>query len=109
MSDVPRIGAIEAREVDPRDARWETRPSAYRVYFWDFAKPGVFVGEGQRMMASHEFELSGARDVNEVLRWARAHAEDRSFTVYAVLDNVPSRPGPGLVHIYGTDPTRNPH
>jgi hypothetical protein len=100
---VPRIPTISAKAVDPRDTRWELKPAAYRVYFWELAAPGMYTGEGQRMFASYEYELTGARDISEVLLWAKAKAEDRSYTVYAVVDDV--HRGKGLLHLFGTDPT----
>jgi hypothetical protein len=96
------IPTISAKAVDPRDTRWELKPEAYRVYFWGLAALGMYTGEGQRMFASYEYELMGA-PVSEVLLWAKAKAEDRSYTVYAVVNDV--HRGTGLLHLFATDPT----
>jgi hypothetical protein len=56
---------MNVRAVDPRDIERETK-AVYRVYFWS-----------ARRTVSHEFELSDADDVHEVLRWsARSHRID---------------------------------
>jgi hypothetical protein len=54
---------------------------------------------------SEEFELSGASDVREVLGWAEEGAEDRTFTVYALVS---CRGELGLVQLAGVDPTASP-
>ena len=85
---------LDARLVDPRDIRWEVSSPTYRVYFWRR------VGGGYH---SEEFQLSGASDVREVLAWAERRAEGRTFTAYALVENV--RGEPGLVQLAGVDPT----
>jgi hypothetical protein len=50
-------------------------------------------------------KLTGARDINEVLLWASGKAEDRTHTVYAVVNDI--HRGKGLLHLSGTDLTRS--
>jgi hypothetical protein len=85
---------MDCRPVDPRDTRWELSSPVYRVYFWLRLPQGGY--------ASDEFELRGASDVREVLSWAEQRAEDRTFTVYALVDAPGER---GLVQLAGVDPT----
>jgi hypothetical protein len=54
VSDTSRV---EIARIDPRDETWEVDLPRYRVYFWD--------AEAR----SDEYELSGAEDVAEVIRW----------------------------------------
>ncbi len=61
--------------------------------------------DGQPMFAADEFELSGANDVADVLRWAKQHSEGRTYTIYAVIDGVPT--DRGLVQVFGVDPTQS--
>jgi hypothetical protein len=82
---------VEIARVDPRDETWEVDLPLYRVYFWD--------AEAR----SDEYELSGAEDVAEIIRWAESDSDGRSFTVYACVPG----DGVGLVRVAGTDPTRS--
>jgi hypothetical protein len=103
-SNIRRLSRLVARSIDPRDGRWEAEPVAYRVYFWGRAAPGMLLGSGEPMYASDEYEVTGALDVTEVLRWAEKNRKGRTFTVYAVVDEVPK--DRGIVLLFGTDPTR---
>lgn len=87
---------MEATPVDPRDVRWEVDSPNYRVYFWT----------GEKGHVAQEFELTGAKDVHEVLAWANENAPVGStYTLYALVD----RNGePGLVRLAGIDPTAAP-
>jgi hypothetical protein len=58
---------VEVRRVDPRDTEWEIPSPAYRVYFFD-----------RDARESSEFQLEGALDVDEVLRWVEQEARDRA-------------------------------
>jgi hypothetical protein len=78
---------MEIRSVDPRDEMWESPHPAYRVYFHD------------SLGASYEYEASGA-DVVEVLTWAEETRGDRTFVMYACVE----QDGLGLVRLYGRDP-----
>ncbi|MFG2891195.1 hypothetical protein [Streptomyces sp. NPDC048248] len=80
---------MQVRGVDPRDTTWEQDDATYRAYFWD--KPAL---------ASDEYEVTGA-DVEEVLAWARAMAEetDSTYTLYVCVTDEGS---PGLVRLSGT-------
>jgi hypothetical protein len=71
---------MDVRPVDPRDIRWEDRASVFRVSF----------RSGSR---SDEYELTGAADVAEVLRWAHERADGRAYTVCAVIDPHPAERG----------------
>ncbi len=82
---------VEIARVDTRDETWEVDLPLYRVYFWD--------AEAR----SDEYELSGAEDVAEIIRWAESDSDGRSFTVYACVPG----DGVGLVRVAGTDPTRS--
>jgi hypothetical protein len=55
------------------------------------------------MWTSDEWELTGADDIEAVMRWAHEHCDGRTFVIYVnVLDNE----GLGLVRLFGVDPTR---
>ena len=94
---------MHVNRVDPRDRRWVTQPTTYRVYFWkslgaeEPSSPDVSLP-----WASYEYELTDVQDVAEALDWAHANAEGRIFTFYAVHDREPER---GLIQLHGTDPT----
>ena len=82
---------MNARPVDPRDITSEYEPVAYRVYFW-----GVDNN-------SHEYEITGAEGVAEVIEWASQNAVGRTYTLYVVFT-----PGPeevSTIQLMGTDPT----
>ncbi|HEY8859426.1 MAG TPA: hypothetical protein VIM27_08230 [Gaiellales bacterium] len=64
---------MDANPVDPRFIESE-HPAIYHVYFWS---------DGRRR--SHEYELTGAADVHEVLRWADSNAAGREIEVLAVI------------------------
>jgi hypothetical protein len=83
---------VEIQRVDPRTARRELYEPVYRVYFWGVA------------MASYEYELTGASDVGEVLRWAEENRGDRTYAVYVVWPV--SGSAAGIARVYGSDPTR---
>lgn len=70
---------------------WRVDVPRYRVYFWD------------AVANSDEFELSGAEDVAEVIRWAESNSGQRTFTVYVCVHAA----GLGLVRLAGTYPTRS--
>jgi hypothetical protein len=64
---------MDAKPVDPRSIKSE-HPAIYRVYFW---------GDGRRW--SDEYQLTGASDVHEVLRWADTNADGREIEVLVVI------------------------
>lgn len=81
---------VTATSIDPRDETWEVYDPAYRVYFWDSTS------------ACDSWELVGCNG-EQALQWARDSADDRTFTLYAVVkqsDDV------GLIRLLGSDPTR---
>lgn len=81
------------RRIDPRDTKSEILPPRYRVYFRES------LGEGlSAALKSDEYEITGATDVFEVLRWADTNAGDRTFTVHVVVDRT-------LVRLSGEDPS----
>lgn len=57
------------------------------------------------MFAASEYEITGTTDVTQILAWAKENCAGRSYTVYAVVDDVPT--DRGIVHVFGVDPTRN--
>ena len=81
---------MRARPIDPRDTETEVTSPTYRVFFWE---PQVEQG-----LMSHEYEITDALDVQEVLEWATTNAGDRTFTAYVVIDET-------LVRLVGRDPT----
>ena len=101
--NVTPLRSLVVRGVDPRRAGWEVTPTAYHVYFWGSAGDGVMLAGGTQMASSDEYEVSGARDVTDVLEWARQNARGRTFTIYAAVENVLT--DHGIVQVYGTDPT----
>lgn len=56
--------------VDPRDTRWEVESPVYRVYFWHRPAGEPASGQEQMMWHCHEWRLTEAADVHEVLAWA---------------------------------------
>ena len=83
---------MDVRQVDPRDTTIEVATPTYRVYFWE---P---VGGESSGFRCYEYEISDAKDVHEVLRWANGEAGTRTFTVHVVIDDT-------LVRLSGNDPT----
>lgn len=69
---------MQVLPVDPRGTHIEIDSPTYRVYFWEqqVTQEGATPG-----FKSFEHEVTDARDVHEVLRWAEANAGDRTFTV----------------------------
>jgi hypothetical protein len=65
---------MNVRRVDPRDIERESN-AVYRVYFWSAGRT-----------VSDEFELTGAVDVHEVLRWIDANADGREVEALVVVD-----------------------
>jgi|SRR5450755_2376449 hypothetical protein len=91
------LNGMRAHPVDPRDIQWEEDITTYRVYFWQQGTTGGWI--------SDEWEIEDA-DISQVLNWATDKANDRSFVLYAKTGNDES---PGLLTLFGTDPTRRPH
>jgi hypothetical protein len=87
---------MDARPVDPRDARWQVDDPAYRVTFWTAPhRPDAWHAE--------EWELTGG-DVTDALAWIEEHGAGRRFTIYTA-----QRAGNGelgIVRLAGIDPTR---
>ena len=54
---------MDVRRIDSRDTEWEIPSPPYRLHFWRQLAHGGYTSE--------EFELRGAVDVREVLRWGR--------------------------------------
>jgi hypothetical protein len=79
---------MDIRTVDPRGQTWEIWQPKYRVHFHD--KTG----------AAEEYEIEGV-DVAEVMAWADAQRDGRTFVLYAC---VPCD-GLGLLRLAGIDPT----
>ena len=78
---------MDIRAVDPRDQTWEISRPTYRVYLHDESG------------AANEYEVEGA-DVAEVMAWAEAQRNGRTFVLYACV----YRDGLGLLRLAGSDP-----
>jgi hypothetical protein len=65
---------MNVRGVDPRDIEREMK-AVYRVYLWS----------AQRTVC-HEFEMTDAEDVHEVLRWIDVNANGREVEALVVVD-----------------------
>ncbi|MEW9267482.1 hypothetical protein AB1207_22290 [Kineococcus endophyticus] len=81
--------------MDPRDVSWETELPVYRVYFWGLPGPAAAA-------ACDERRVSGAGDVEEVLRWAHHQAQGCAFVGYVEAGDRDDR---GLLRLYGEDPS----
>ncbi|MFD9860128.1 hypothetical protein [Streptomyces alboflavus] len=79
---------MHVRAVDPRDTAWEHDDATYRAYFWDRSRA-----------ASDEYEVTGA-DVEEVLAWSRARAE-QTGSAYTLYVRVAEGGETGLVRLSG--------
>ena len=88
--------AVIARQIDPRDQRWQVDHTKYRVYFWQ--RLGEADDSG---WMSDEWELEGA-DVAQALDWANAQSRGRQFVLYA---SIAEEDGVGLITLQGVDPT----
>jgi hypothetical protein len=88
---------MQVTAIDPRDVRFEVDKPDYRVYF--------FEPDGR----SDEYHLTGAQDLAEVLDWAQAEANDRSYVVYVFTDFGPGHEQPTLIRLLGQDPNDAPH
>lgn len=88
---------MQVTGIDPRDVRFEIDEPDYRVYF--------FEPDGR----SDEYHLTGARDVADVLDWAKANADDRTYVVYVFTDFGAGSEQPSLIRLLRRDPNRNPH
>jgi hypothetical protein len=87
---------LDAREVDPRDGRWEVWNPKYRVFFW-----GRFAGGG---WSERVLEVSDA-DITSVLAWADQEIQDsETYQVFAVVRHGGEI---GLVRLLGEDPPRS--
>lgn len=94
---------MNVREVDPRDTRWEIDQPTFRVYFWKINAPSPQPGVPDSY-ESTEYEVSEA-DIKEVLRWADDYAKRDKTDHCTVYLRVEAPEGPGLVRLFGTDPT----
>jgi hypothetical protein len=71
------MARLDAREVDPRDPRWEVWDPAYRVYFWRQLPEG---GWSARVL-----EVADT-DTTSTLGWADVEAQNvETFQVFAVV------------------------
>lgn len=99
---------MDIAEIDPRTSAWEVNSPTYRVYFWERGVGAAGVPRDRVGFACTEFEITGARDVSEVIDWAEANAEtggrhdgERTYVLYAVADRNGST---GLIRLAGDDP-----
>lgn len=79
---------VHVRGVDPQDTSWEQDDATYRAYFWE-----------RSARASDEYEVTGA-DVEDVLAWARAKAEETG-SAYTLYVRVTDEGRAGLVRLSG--------
>ena len=84
---------MDAQPIDPRDIQIEWDATVYRVYFWS--------ADGGRC---DEYELSGARDVREVVAWADANAAGRVAEIFVRHDHPPQH---GLIRLAGARPPQD--
>jgi hypothetical protein len=91
---------MNARPVDPRDITSEFEPLAYRVYFWK-----VKATEFGVYSTAYEYEISGAKDVAEVIEWANQNAAGRTYTLYVRFTARPEERS--MIQLLGIDPTRS--
>lgn len=82
--------SVDVQPVDPRDIEIDWDAATYRVYFWS--------QDGGRC---DEHELSGARDVREVIAWAESNAGDRVPEIFVRHDHPPQH---GLIRLAGGRP-----
>ena len=82
--------SVDVQPVDPRDIKIEWDATVYRVYFWSL--------DGG---SCEEQELSGARDVREVIAWADSHVGNRVPEIFVRHDRGPDR---GLIRLAGGRP-----
>jgi len=97
-------GSLTAESLsrDQRAERWQITDTVYIVDFWRKISAPPAADPEKMGHQQSSFRLSNARDVNEVLAWASDNAAGRSFVVYAW---VTSGGEPGLIQLYGVDPT----
>lgn len=81
---------MDVQPVDPRDIKLEWDGATYRVYFWS--------RDGGRC---EEHELSGVRDVHEVIAWAESNTRDRVAEIFVRHDHPPQH---GLIRLAGGRP-----
>ena len=95
-------------DIDPANVQaiqWERDEPTYHVYFWKRGPEHPGIPPEKIAYYASESEISGARDVVEVLEWAKANAgPDRTYTVYVVADG--RTDDAGVLRVFGTDPTR---
>jgi hypothetical protein len=86
-------------EPEPDDGRWYAPGGGYRVFFWEqMNSPDPPTAP---LWSSSVRRIVGAANVIEAIEWVRSQADGRPFTLYLEVDRNP----PGLVRIFGTDPT----
>jgi hypothetical protein len=88
---------MEVSLIDPRDTKWEVTYPTYRVTFWLQQRRNQHASE----WASEEWSIKDA-DIDQVLAWAQDKAQTRPFIIYAYIA---ASDGPGLIRLFGTDPT----
>ncbi|WP_232331589.1 hypothetical protein [Agromyces laixinhei] len=68
--------AFETVHAEPRDS---VESPGFRVNFWQRPSP-------ETAWSLDAYVLSGAQDVDEVLRWVDEHAQGRRFEVFAEME-----------------------
>lgn len=91
--------------VDPRDIEWEVDQPVYRVYYWHQPPAPRGIAQSDVMYHCEEHRVSGARDLDEVLDWARSTARpEQTFVLYVEHTQDGS---PGLIRLAGDDLTES--
>jgi hypothetical protein len=89
---------IRPEHVSALDGGWQADADGYRVFFWELVRDPP-----PPMWECSPWRLTGAGDILEAIQWANANADGRRFMIYAEVRHGQQ---PGLVLVYGADPTR---
>lgn len=93
---------VEIRPIDPRSVFDVVPEPAYRVIFWGQVPVGSVPDGDLPGFVAEELRIEGARDVTEVLAWAKTNARGRTAQVY--VEHPVGRSGSsGLLRLYGPD------
>jgi hypothetical protein len=94
--------------VEPleRDAvkviRWQVDDPLYRVDFWHQLQTPPGARQETMGYKQDSYRLTEANGFGEVLAWAEANSDGRSYVIYVELSRGGER---GIVRLEGSDPT----
>src|SRR6478609_8429022 len=100
---------MESKPAD-LNTRWEDHEPVYRVDFWTFTATHAGDVDPDVTPYSSEWDLTEARDVNEVVAWAEDNVREwlaehpdrpRTYVVYVVRER--GEASRGLIRIFGED------